>query len=144
MSYSDIQTDYKYFNEHISSAHSILGDLCPRINQFLQICCRAENYDEDFAYRLELVSFSMERVLFELDNLIDAIDNISLPQMKICKKEEKIKTNPWEEVLLFYPRDYDEDIYVDSSYRIDWKTIIEGSNKPKFPFKLYRNNKGIK
>lgn len=140
----NIQNDYNSFLEYIYIAHSLFTDLYSKTNDFLQDYCKKEEYDKEFAYNLEIVSLNIERILFDFNNLLEEAEKVSFPKIEIHKKEKKVKNNPWKEVLLFYPKDYDKDIYVDSNSSIDWKKIIVGSNKPKTLLKLYRNNKGIK
>ena len=120
---NNIQTDYKHFLEYTYMAHSFLSDLYPKTNEFLQNYCKKEKYDKEFAYRFEIFSLNIERILFEFNNLLEEIEKASLPKIKILEKEPKIKRNPWEDVLIFYPKWYEEDIYINSEDKIDWDKL---------------------
>lgn len=120
---NNIQIDYKHFLEYTYTAYSLLSDLYPKTNEFLQDYCKKEEYDKEFAYRFEIFSLNIERILFEFNNLVEEIEKTYLPKMKILEKEPKIKRNPWEDVLIFYPRWYEEDIYVNSEDKIDWDKL---------------------
>lgn len=119
----DIQTEYKEFINQISSSQSYLYYTIKDLKIFLESYCKLKNTNEVFIDNLRLYLAELENVYEKLTEIIEITDNTPFhnakqPQAKIYNIENYINI----------PDDYEQDIYVDPNYPIDFSKLFENKN----------------
>lgn len=112
----DVKNEYMNFTDFLRFAYASCDDLVTNLEKFLIEYRNLKDFNKNFANELELKLLFYEKFLDDVNSILKTVEDISLIDMTVPKIEPK----GWKDVALFIPRDYEQDIYVDSDFRIFW------------------------
>ena len=112
MNLEDLQTEYKYFEEHICMAHSYLECATSSLNKFIEYYSRTKHYDFLFAEKLEENLLYLEMFYENIDSVLEYIENISLLKLTLPQIDNIVN------IANYLPDNYEEDIMVDRNASI--------------------------
>lgn len=123
MIFEDIKIEYNMFTEYLYLSHGFVADILKDLRTYFEYYCKTLDYDKKFASIIEENLIFMEKVYYELDNLLEYLENINL----LVLNEPMINN-----IINISDLVTDDNIYVDLNYPLDlpWN-IIE---KPKRNF----------
>lgn len=117
MKFTEIQKEYLFFVQQLLLAQDTLANLIKNGNDFLSNYCKNNNYDINFARKLDAQLFCMENFRLEIDEIAEYIENCSLKDLKLAEKEETDNT------ISIILKNSNDNLYVDLNSGVIWDKL---------------------
>ena len=93
MKFFDLQKEYSIFFEHLYLAQESLISLIKNGDKFLTEYNKNKDFDQNFACKIDAYLYCLNNFIFQLDDIIESLNNCSLTNLKLPNTQNSDNEN---------------------------------------------------